>query len=70
VHGHGIPAGETTRDGEMSFETVNCVGACALGPLVTVDEEYYGNMNVTKMNELIAKLRGQPVKAEVQEEAA
>jgi NADH-quinone oxidoreductase subunit E len=66
----GIPAGQTTPDGELSFETVNCVGACALGPLVTVDEEYYGNMTVTKMNDLLSQLRGEPAKAEAREEAA
>ena len=35
----GIDAGETTPDGLFSFETVNCLGACALAPLVVIDEE-------------------------------
>ncbi|MFZ5433041.1 MAG: NAD(P)H-dependent oxidoreductase subunit E [Calditrichota bacterium] len=56
-----IQPGETTPDGEVSIETVNCMGACALGPLVTIDEEYYGNLNVTKMNVLIDKLQGKTV---------
>ncbi|RPH94627.1 NAD(P)H-dependent oxidoreductase subunit E [candidate division KSB1 bacterium] len=52
-----IQPGETTQDGEISFETVNCLGACALGPLVTVDDEYHGNMTVTILNKLLNELR-------------
>ena len=35
----GIAAGETTQDRLFSLETVNCVGACALGPIVVADDE-------------------------------
>jgi NADH-quinone oxidoreductase subunit E len=65
-----IEPGQTTPNGEFSFETVNCVGACALGPLVTVDEAYYGNMTVTKTNELLRQLKGNVPVAPVTEEAA
>jgi NADH-quinone oxidoreductase subunit E len=37
----GIPVGETTADKEFSLETVNCLGACALGPTVVVDGHYF-----------------------------
>jgi NADH:ubiquinone oxidoreductase subunit E/NAD-dependent dihydropyrimidine dehydrogenase PreA subunit len=37
----GISRGETTADGKYSIETVNCLGCCALGPVVTIDEKYY-----------------------------
>jgi NADH-quinone oxidoreductase subunit E len=53
----GIEPGKTTDDGQISFETVNCLGACALGPLVTVDDQYHGNMTVTRMNNLLHALR-------------
>ena len=53
-----IQAGETTDDGEFSVDTVNCLGACALGPLVTVDGEYYGNMNTSKVTRLLKRARG------------
>lgn len=66
----GIAAGGTTPDGEISFETVNCLGACALGPLVTVDDEYHGNMTVVKMNKLVDELRGKRTPAAVGEESA
>lgn len=36
-----IEPGETTEDGLFTLETVNCLGACALGPVVMVDEDYY-----------------------------
>ncbi len=36
-----IKSGETSADGEFTLETVNCVGACALGPVVVVDDRYY-----------------------------
>ncbi len=39
-----IKAGGTTTDLSFTLETVNCVGACALGPMVIVGEEYHGEM--------------------------
>lgn len=51
------------------METVNCLGACALGPLVTVDEQYYGNMTVTKMNEIIQEIRSGVLEPAAQEVA-
>jgi NADH:ubiquinone oxidoreductase subunit E len=52
-----IKAGETSRDGNYTLETVNCVGACALGPLVTVNGEYHGKMDQKKITRLIKSLR-------------
>jgi NADH-quinone oxidoreductase subunit E len=40
----GINTGETTKDLKFTLETVNCVGACALGPMVIVGEDYHGEM--------------------------
>jgi NADH-quinone oxidoreductase subunit E len=40
----GIKNGETTKDLKFTLETVNCVGACALGPVVIVGEDYHGEM--------------------------
>ncbi len=54
-----IKAGETTEDGEFSIETVNCLGACALGPLVTANEEYFGNMTVSKVDKMMEGLKKQ-----------
>ncbi len=44
-----IKSGETTEDLDFTLETVNCVGACALGPVVIVDGEYHGQMNTEKV---------------------
>lgn len=49
----GIGSGETTRDLEYTLETVNCVGACALGPVVVVDGEYAGQMTSNKVKHLL-----------------
>jgi NADH-quinone oxidoreductase subunit E len=52
----GIQAGETTPGLEFSFDTVNCLGACALGPILVVDGEYNGNMTINKCNKILKKL--------------
>ena len=49
----GIKAGETTKDLKYTVETVNCVGACALGPIVMVGNEYTGEMKTNKVKSLL-----------------
>lgn len=63
-----IKAGETTSDQQFSLETVNCLGACALGPLVTANEQYYGNMTVRKVDRMLAELQGKAADADTDEE--
>ena len=48
-----IEDGMTTEDGLFSLETVNCLGACALGPIVVVDGEYHGNMSMSKVSKVV-----------------
>lgn len=50
-----IEEGETTEDKMFTLETVNCLGACALGPIVVVDEDYHGQMTVPKVSALLKK---------------
>ena len=52
----GIKEGETTPDLEYSFETVGCLGACALGPVLVVNGEYHGHMNIAKSTKILKKL--------------
>jgi len=66
----GINPGETTPDMEFSLETVNCLGACALGPLVTANDVYYGNMTVSKIDKMMNKLRGKEIEKEAEAEEA
>lgn len=49
----GINAGKTTGDRKFTLETVNCVGACALGPIVIVDGEFSGQMATNKVKPLV-----------------
>jgi NADH-quinone oxidoreductase subunit E len=53
----GVPAGETTRDRQFTIETVNCLGACALGPIVVSDGEYSGQMTPQKVDVLLKHIR-------------
>jgi NADH-quinone oxidoreductase subunit E len=53
----GIKAGETTADLNATLETVNCVGACALGPLVILDGEYHGNITSARLDKLVKGLK-------------
>jgi len=48
-----ISRGETSKDLKFTLETVNCVGACALGPMVIVDEDYHGEITPDKVKSLI-----------------
>ncbi len=52
----GIGDGETTKDLKFTLERVNCLGACALAPLVTVNGQYHGKMTISKMKKLIEQL--------------
>ena len=51
----GLNAGETSEDLEYTLETVNCLGACALGPLVTINGEYHGKQSQSSVQKLIRK---------------
>jgi len=52
-----IKPGETTEDGKFTVETVNCLGACALGPVVVLDGKYHKHMTTGKLRALIQKVR-------------
>ena len=50
-----ISAGETTHDARFTLETVNCLGACALGPIVVVDGKYFGQVRLDKVDSILEK---------------
>ncbi len=52
-----INVGETTADKEFTLETANCLGACALGPIVVVDGRYFSNVNTNKVKRILKKAR-------------
>ena len=53
----GIESGETSEDLQWSLETVGCLGACALGPIVVVDGEYHGQMTSLKASRLLQRIK-------------
>jgi NADH-quinone oxidoreductase subunit E len=61
----GPAPGETTADQEFTLETVNCLGACALGPIVVVDGHYFSNVNSARVKQIIKKTRTGLDEAEV-----
>lgn len=52
-----VKPGETTGDGEFTVETVNCLGACALGPVVVLDGKYHKHMTAGKLRALTQEVR-------------
>ncbi len=53
----GIRAGETTPDNEFTLETVNCLGACALGPVVVIDGHYFPKVKTSQVKEILERAR-------------
>ena len=49
----GIRAGETTQDLKFTLERVNCLGCCALGPVMVVDKDYHGKLTPAKVNNVL-----------------
>ena len=55
----GIKSGEVTADGLFSIYQVNCLGACALGLIVSVNGKYHHHMTPAKLRKLILKMESQ-----------
>jgi NADH-quinone oxidoreductase subunit E len=53
----GIASGETTPDMRFTLETVNCLGCCAVGPVMVVDGEYFGEMSPRKVKSVLGKFK-------------
>ena len=53
----GIKTGETTSDYNFTLESVNCLGCCALGPVMVINNEYYGKLVPSEVNEILGKYR-------------
>jgi len=50
-----IQIGETTQDGKFTFEIARCIGACGLAPAMMIDKKVYKQVNVNKLESIIAK---------------
>jgi NADH-quinone oxidoreductase subunit E len=51
-----IEPGQTTPDKQFSLNVVNCLGVCAIGPVMFVDGKFYGEMNSLKAKRVIEKI--------------
>ena len=49
----GVKTGETTKDGLFSFETVNCVGTCAIAPVIVVNDRYHPKVKPDEINGIV-----------------
>ena len=49
----GVEENETTPDFKFTFETVACLGACALSPVLLVDKNYYGKLTPAKVEQVL-----------------
>jgi NADH-quinone oxidoreductase subunit E len=54
----GIKPGQTTEDGLFTIETVNCLGACAIAPVMVVDEKYYPKVKPDEVETILKTYRG------------
>ena len=53
----GVEPGQTTTDGEFTLKVANCLGACAIGPVMVLDGKYHGKMSASKAKKLLVKGR-------------
>jgi len=53
----GVKPGETTTDRRFTYETVRCLGACGLAPVIVVDEEVYGRVKSSKVKEILEQYK-------------
>lgn len=54
----GISPGEVTPDGEFSLELVNCLGSCALAPIMVVDDKIYGSVKLEQIAGILGEYKG------------
>ncbi len=53
----GVEPGETTEDMRFTFETVACLGTCALAPVMMIDGDYHGKMTLNHVERIIENIR-------------
>ena len=63
-----IKAGETTRDKKFTLEVVNCIGACSIAPVITVNDDYFGRITVKDVPGILKKYKSQSKKKEIEPE--
>jgi len=54
----GVEFGETTKDGLFTLEETGCLGLCGVSPVIMINDEYYGDLTVEKVEEILNNLKG------------
>ena len=52
---YNIEPGDTSEDERFTLETANCLGCCALGPVVVIDGKYESQVNQEKLDKILKK---------------
>lgn len=52
----GIKSGQTTPDHSFTLNRVNCLGCCAIGPVIVVDDNYHGRMDSNKVKKILGQI--------------
>lgn len=60
----GISAGQTARDRLFSLETVACMGACSIAPVIAINGEFYGRLDRKKLLKIVAEYRAREAAAQ------
>ena len=53
----GVKPGETTADGQFTLSQVECLGSCATGPMMQVNDDYYDRLTEGKVDRILADLK-------------
>ena len=56
-----IKPGETTKDGKFSLQTVNCLGSCAIAPVMMVNDKYYGKVTPKMLRDILKEYGGDSI---------
>ena len=52
-----LSPGQTSPDGAFTLESVNCLGCCAIGPVVLIDGDYHGNVTIHRVGTILGRYR-------------
>ena len=62
-----VKAGQTTRDKLFTLETVACIGACSIAPVININEEYYGRITVKEIPKILSKYKKEETKSKTEQ---
>ena len=63
----GIKAGQTTRDKLFTLETVACIGACSIAPVININKEYYGRVVIKEIPKILNNYKKEELKNKIEQ---